>query len=64
MCLQTSAIRDNPHEIIGLLSVAANIVKIIEMQSSCKAGASQNANILSLRCFTITGKYLLHIRVT
>ncbi|CAI6344223.1 unnamed protein product [Macrosiphum euphorbiae] len=42
MCLQTSALRDKPHEVYGTLSFQNEITWIVsQIVCSCKAGASQ-----------------------
>lgn len=46
LCLQSSALDSNPHEITGRLSIASS-VKIINMLCSCKAGNSGKCKHIS-----------------
>ncbi|CAI6377479.1 unnamed protein product [Macrosiphum euphorbiae] len=41
MCLQTSAIRDKPHNITGSLQLNENGLKVTKILCTCKAGNSQ-----------------------
>lgn len=41
MCLQTSALREKPHEVYGTLSFQNCTWIVSQMVCSCKAGASQ-----------------------
>lgn len=53
LCLQSSALDSNPHEITGKLSITAKYLKITSMICSCKAGNSGKCKHVSaflIRC--------------
>lgn len=58
LCLQSSALSGDPHQIIGILLIESSIVKIQKMHCSCKAGSSGRCKHISAvlikctRCIT------------
>ncbi|CAH1116416.1 unnamed protein product [Phaedon cochleariae] len=59
LCLQTSALQGQPHQIEGTFSID-NDVKIVEMKCSCKAGLSGTCKHISALLLNCSRLYLLH----
>nr|CAI5833209.1 unnamed protein product [Callosobruchus analis] len=61
LCLQTSALQSNPHEIKGTLTISNKFAAIKQMYCTCKAGAGGQCKHISALLILLTRTNLLEL---
>lgn len=61
ICLQTSSLQSNPHEIYGKLQIHNGSAKVAKMHCSCKAGAGGQCKHIAAFLILLT-RYLIDIK--